>query len=439
MIGKMWRALVENFLVLAKSGSFEILKASYKSIEQMVSKCPTHIHQQIENTWEVYVESIAWAANEKPAAGSRAKPLLIKLIDPAIESLRALFSSAAQCEFLLSDKCLSQLYDLLRKMIESVSTSGIIVSDIAQLVSEEREVFDFIEYLPSVFKSTANYVNYFVFLLGFLEFDAKKPHSDAFVRRALVVIKNSIMSPSLDNEMMKELIQNLYSKLAAIIGLRFNNEANKVLLANAKELPPLWFSAGKYFLSLSAFLLNPQQHANALEDSPHKTPPANIKELPEATQELVWHRIIDISKEILNGNEYDRLDRGAIEETWKKSEELGIMVVDFAVKVLLPNSESRSVQKTLVHVVDGGCEAGAKEVGSSFVNRPEIGLSQFCILSLIRLCNNKEENQKLLSIKVKLASITTRVLVNRCKKMLQQYIADEKRNAQVPLPRYSRL
>jgi len=437
LIEKIWSVLVESFLTFSKSGSCEILKTIYKLIEQMINKYPLYVYNQIENTWKIYVESITYAKNEVPS-NTRVKPLLIKLNTPILESFNALFNSKGyECKFLMSEECLLKLYELLKAMLMSISSSVIIITDLTRLISEEREVFDFIEYLFSVFTSTECFNNYFAFLFGFLEFDVKNPHTDAFVRRALMITKNFITSSTTDNEVKKKLIQILYSKLGEIIGLRFDNESNKVLQANAKDSPPLWFKTGEFFISISTFLLNPKLYINntcELEEPEEEPRPVQITEVSKEIKDIAWTYTINISKEILDISGYERIDRGIVEDTVKRSEELGKLVVEFVLEILLPYNEELKSQKELIYIIDKGCQSVTLESIDSPIDRaPETRLSQFCIFSLIRLCNNTEDN--ILSMKEKLASITTRILVNRSKKMLQQYIADEKRNAQVPLPR----
>eukprot|EP00826_Nyctotherus_ovalis_P045434 TRINITY_DN5032_c1_g1_i1.p1 TRINITY_DN5032_c1_g1~~TRINITY_DN5032_c1_g1_i1.p1 ORF type:complete len:217 (+),score=76.64 TRINITY_DN5032_c1_g1_i1:81-731(+) len=125
----------------------------------------------------------------------------------------------------------------------------------------------------------------------------------------------------------------------------------------------------------------------------------------------------------------------------KKSQDLDIILMNFILKVLLPNSENldRNSQQELIILIDSGCTAFNTSFSSiSYKNSGDV-LDTFCIEALIRLCNSEEEQgSKFYPVKQKISNMTTPILVNRCKTIFHKYLADEKLSGTVPLPSYRR-
>jgi len=471
---KSWQIMLENWTDLSKNSSFEILATIYKSIQQMVTKCKICVYRRFEETWKIYIDSINWIINDKPntSTTAHARPLVIKLTPTIVESFKTIFSAeiAKECELVLNEKVLSSLYQLIRKILSSTSVlEGLHgITNPIRLIGEERSLFEFIEYLPKIFMKEEAFNGYFEFLIEFLNFKIDDPHSDGFIRKVLLIIKNYVVAYGLPKDLVKGLIKKLYPKFSQIIGLRFQNDICKILLFNAKECQPLWYDVGEFFVNFSTYLASPKIFKEAvpiMEESSKEprfneevlVPPVNYMEIVKSEefnkrtqelledkelQELVWDQIIKLIKEILkvSDSSLNNLDRAIAEEVIKKSQELDITLINFILKTLLPSSSNlrKEAQQELINLIDNGCTAfNTSFSGSSTHSRPGDTLSKFCISTLLSLCNSSEDVEKeFLTVKQKIATITTPVLVNRCKAIFHKYMADEKRSGQVPLPKY---
>ena len=312
-------------------------------------------------------------------------------------------------------------------------------------------MFDFVEYLPSIYSKQESYTAYFSYLLDMLTFRMDDPHSDAFVRRALEIIKDFIILREMPAGLARVLVPQLYPRFAAVISLRFVNEACKTLLGNAKDAQPLWYDVGEKFVQISTYLVNPQMFKEKYEENstaegklmPTESFEKRKKELLEnkELQGVVWENIIRLIKEMLkvSDSSLNALDKALAENVIKKSQDLDVTLINFILKVLLPSSEGlgKENQQELINLIDNGCTAfySSFNSSSSSQNRAGDSLSKFCISTLLSLCANESEEGKFAEIKRKIAAITTPVLINRCKAIFCRYMADEKRSGQVPLPK----
>eukprot|EP00826_Nyctotherus_ovalis_P017560 TRINITY_DN15176_c0_g1_i3.p2 TRINITY_DN15176_c0_g1~~TRINITY_DN15176_c0_g1_i3.p2 ORF type:complete len:192 (+),score=39.47 TRINITY_DN15176_c0_g1_i3:105-680(+) len=154
-------------------------------------------------------------------------------------------------------------------------------------------------------------------------------------------------------------------------------------------------------------------------------------------QELVWERLVHAIKSLLGVSisSFEKLGKSLMREVAKKSQDLDLILMNFVLKVLLPSSASlsTSLQTELITIIDSCCTPLSTSL--NVPNTTEF-LPKFCINTLIDLCDSREAAAtEFISVKQKVASITTKVLIERCKAILRKYIADEKRSEENPLPR----
>lgn len=105
-----------------------------------------------------------------------------------------------------------------------------------KLLSEEKVVFDFIESLcvPTI--------AYYEFLFEFLVYNKEDQRSEAFIRRSLSIFFNCLLrgkcctpnSHDQTNELLPNMMPQLFSKLCEIVDLRYDSEIAKVLIFSAK-------------------------------------------------------------------------------------------------------------------------------------------------------------------------------------------------------------
>ncbi len=453
----------------------------------MAAKCRDCVFRRFEGMWLVIVLTVACLVGNKPDPHVHARPLVVKLAPVVVETLRCIFAPENAKEYsdtLLTEKLQSSLLELLKKLLSATSKAegshGML--NPIRLLTEERAVFDFVEYLPTIYTKDESYVAYFAYLVEMLGFRVEDPHSDAFIRQTLCIVKNFIVVRMMPLGLVKRLVPVVYPRFAGIISLRFQNDACKTLLFNAKDSQPLWYDVGELFVQISTYLVNPQmfketytppklspekdQQQQQQEDASSEEQKDSAAALSTALaspefetrktailadkelQDLAWGQIIKLIKEMLRvpDGALNSLDRALAEEVIKKSQDLDVALVNFILRVLLPSSAglSKESQQELVSLIDNGCTAFYSTFGASSSSQARAGdtLSKFCISTLISLCSSVEPKDQSISIsnfaeiKQKIAAITTPVLINRCKAIFHKYMADEKRSGQVPLPRY---
>lgn len=291
--------------------------------------------------------------------------------------------------------------------------------------------------------------------MEFLTFNAENPHSDGFMRKVLLILKSFIICRNLPLFQIKSLLKLLYPKFSSIISLRFQNDVCKILLFNSKDSQPLWYDVGQHFIHISSYLLNPSLYK--LSENLFKEPQKIILEKNESSedikkqqeitadeelQNMVWLYTMDLIKEIMKVTESSLIgiDKQLAEEVLKKSQDLDINIMNFILKVLLPMSStiSKERQQQLVNLIDSGCTSIYSSLAYSPRTNIRFGndsLSKFCISTLIELCSCESSDQEFMDVKRKIASLTTPVLINRCKAILVKYNLDENRSGQVPLPK----
>ncbi len=326
-------------------------------------------------------------------------------------------------------------------------------------------MFAFIEELPETFQTAEGYKDYCRFLLEFLVYKPENLHWTCFIRKMLSTIETLITIRGLPLSQLKEFVPLLYAKFAALIGLRFQGDTCRALLAESKDSSPLWYDVGQYFVRLSTFFIcptlsspqesQPGMKAAAPAPATSKGKSKSVEQLNETTkskehladeelQALAWTHTMKLIKEILGVSEsaLRGLDKSLAEEVVKKSQELDISMVHFILQVLLPSSAhtTKERQQELVGLIDNGCTAiysSFTQSSASLSRSKGDSLSKFCTSTLLGLCANEQTEAEFADIKKKIATITTPVLINRCKNLLNKYLQDEKRSGHVPLPKYS--
>jgi len=441
LVNNSWELLLESWKQLSKDSSFNVLSTIYKNIRQMVIKSQVCFYEKFNVIWKILMSSLSWIVSYRESVAANTRPLLLKLVPSIIKTFKNIFTPTVLKEFktILSKDYLFDLYNILKEMLESINIleESYIKKNPINLIGEEKTIFEFIENLPNIFDTFELFSNYFKFLLNFLNFQRDNPRSDGITRRTLIIIKNLITSFNLHKEFKKQILNELYPILEELVALRFKNEVCEVLIENIKniiESQPLWYEVGNYIVSISRYIIDHKLFAKEeSKEVNHKF--TEDKEIEDLAWKHIIHAvkvIIDIPKHLL-----DQLDKKIMDDVIKKSQDLDIILMNFILEALLPNSENldRSLQQELIILIDSGCTAFNTSFSSiSFKSTGDI-LDTFCISALVRLCNSEEErDSKFYPIKQKISNMTTPILVNRCKAIFYKYLADEKLSGTVPLP-----
>ena len=191
---------------------------------------------------------------------------------------------------------------------------------------------------------------------------------------------------------------------------------------------------------------------------------------------VVWSKVIPLVKTTLLFNPDSVLshNKAVVEDVVKSSQDLDMQVMNFITNSLLPNCTDSSlesaygkdaIQSILVQIIDNGCNSvyssqKLSQGSSSLVaSTGPFGntLSKFCLNNLFELCrfqpmyitspdlfregssdqqdSPSTSEKKIHDVKKRIASITTPVLINRCRDTLRKYASDEQKSGNMTLPR----
>lgn len=133
-----------------------------------------------------------------------------------------------------------------------------------------------------------------------------------------------------------------------------------------------------------------------------------------------------------------------------------MQVMNFITNSLLPNCSDvndKDFQQSLVQIIDNGCNSvySTQRLSSSTSSSNPFGnsLSKFCLNNLFELCRYQQfkptnigdeivdpsSQKRIYDIRKKIATITTPVLINRCRDSLKRYVSDEQKSGSTALPR----
>eukprot|EP00826_Nyctotherus_ovalis_P009952 TRINITY_DN12639_c0_g1_i5.p1 TRINITY_DN12639_c0_g1~~TRINITY_DN12639_c0_g1_i5.p1 ORF type:complete len:351 (+),score=67.15 TRINITY_DN12639_c0_g1_i5:860-1912(+) len=343
----------------------------------------------------------------------------MRLVPTIIELLKSLFVSNEDYKEIMTEKYLCKLYEILKMMLHAMHCLDELnnAEDPGRLVTEEREIFRFIEKLPRIFTSSKCYKEYFKFLFGFLQYDKNKPHTEGHIKRTLLIIKNTIREHNLSSDFLKKIIPKLYKKIEDLIALR-----DSTLNANS-----LWCSIGKFFVAISTHFINPKAYKedSELQGSDAEESKSSKIELSisEKVNEVVWNNTIKVAKEMLCIPKLftENTDESLINTkvALKQVEELYIIIINFILNTLLPISEVHSSEapKELLSIIDTTCTS---LYSLHLAPHSDAPLSRACVNTLITLSDSQGGAGE------KIGKAASRVLVNRCKELVRSYVEGER-------------
>ena len=263
------------------------------------------------------------------------------------------------------------------------------------------------------------------YLFDYMKIDYTKPHSDTLCKRSLqslYVIYSNRAFP------YEKFIIELIESVKKILLYRSQNEYVEIVIKNSKSKSPLLFN------EISSQLISIIK--------------IYIKGL---SNEDIWNSIINIYESVFKQTElgYKSIQRQYQDELMKASMEMEIDIINFIINTLIPNSLflSHELQSRLLKLFDMGCNLDY----SSFTNN-STAISKICITNLFTLCRykpkeeivkesealhltNSNQIEEFVAIKIKIAKMSTPILIRRCRDMMRKFLDDEIKSGAMPLSR----
>eukprot|EP00826_Nyctotherus_ovalis_P011498 TRINITY_DN12990_c1_g1_i5.p1 TRINITY_DN12990_c1_g1~~TRINITY_DN12990_c1_g1_i5.p1 ORF type:complete len:368 (+),score=83.76 TRINITY_DN12990_c1_g1_i5:294-1397(+) len=342
-----------------------------------------------------------------------------------------------------------------------------------KLLTEEVIIFTYIEDMVEILTSEEHYKIYAEFLISLLSFKIEEPHIDLFIRQTLEIIERHVRDAKIPADVLKQYWPLLYKQTADLLNLRYNETVCKVLLTSKT---PLWHETGIGLMHIAGWVIDPNYAAakQAASESGHgsccgseeelredkeevkgllKSPTSVKKPKPSITipgeddfaedlirknkserkesvvrfsnddnelRSLAWSSILEALKEFMNirKSSYFAMEEYLVERIIITSQELGIAVVDFISKVLLPNAKTRADREKLISIIEVGHKAFHKWAYSVRDLENPIKLPYYCLATLLDIAAANEPASQL----------AIPVLISKTKEMLQYFLKKEKEN-----------
>jgi len=454
---KAWSQLLNDCVILIRTRTYSIVEM-YLSIITKLAPSFQDL-ESISNLKDILKELRAWfiAAYERDPYNTA--PIGSRLAPSIVEMLKATLNHSINK---LDLKEIENLCEFIREVLMCSQVLGKFprVSIFHRLMVEENLLFNYIDELANILCKDEQGAVYLKFLLNFLDYKPNDPHNNVFIRRVLIILKKHIAQYKFSVNILKEVLETLYSKLMYLVNLRYGNVRCEPILCCNKNVIPLWYEAGISIIYISGFFITTNgyipKHLRPLckcSSVNFHLFPCDIIEDKEAIarkeenrkkmledkdfQELAWNITLKNFREILLIKEAKvaAIDKSLATEVSTKLQDLGIALVDFLTKSLLLNNTSTERHKDLVNLVDIGSSILEETLKVNIINETD-EMSKHCLEMVLEMYDTYNEKPEFMEVMKKVARFTTPVLINRCKGMIKTFLTEEKFNGLIPLPKY---
>lgn len=432
----------------------ELASALLKSVHEIFTADQEKFYQYIDKIWIIFDEMGRFIVTEffltqlcSLSSGSRMIYHVIEILKEIYVKNQTIFN------IFTNQKSLEKLLVFCTMLLKSSrNAEGITTLPNPQKhLLDEKNVFDFIEQLNSQIKCQSSCNIYHDYLVQFLKYDLSDPHSEAHCRRALEILEVFYKEKSSNTKVtVKELVLKLIKETSYLCCLRNKNEYVTVLIRNNKLPMQLWhFTVSQLIKILKEVLCQKSISNKKLDSFSDKKYEENHgeEEMKTTTNNEIWEATINCFENIFKQSEggYKNITRTLIEDLLASCQEMEVQVVNFIVCDLLPHSLKipKEKQIKLLSLLDLGCNFDYCTL--SYGSQSTSSISRVCIQNLFDLCRYKSEEilggevdddkEEYIRIKVKIAKMSTPILLKRCKEILKTFYDDELKQGSMPLVR----
>ena len=356
---ELWILYVKIMSPLINNASAEILKGVLKTIDFMInSSLCAYFYSKYDDVALSIFEDINSVIQRKTDL-----VLTIEVTELLVKIYKQIFikENIEERPMLLNPQNLSVTLHILRvNLINARPTIGLnAMRQDHDLKAEEKQIFNFIEYLGELLHDNDEALKYYLsFLLNFISYDANEPHYEMFVRRTFVIISLGIVKDSYSLDILHDLIPELYEKTCDIIDLRYHNNSCMSLVFSMKASSSLFESAGMFLLQVTAHLLDKDSEELpqfSLSDQDSMKKPNLTIDIPEYEEDEESKENEESATEISNINEKDSDEEIQLAQKTKHKDtgfksQLG--AIDEEDSVLLSPSKKRTEEISLQTVQD---------------------------------------------------------------------------------------
>lgn len=491
----LYAQIVETYTNTMKMVTPEVATAVVKSIYEIYSINPKVFYYYYNKVWTVFEDMGKFISTEFFLTQLCTLSSGSKMIYYVIEILREIFIKNKSIYNVFDDgKNLMNLLYFTSMLLKSArSAEGVLsLPNKQNHLTDEKNVFDFLEQLISNITTKQAFEVYHRYLLGYVKYDLCDIHSEAHCRRALEILEVFYYNKKQDNNIsfLYDIVTELITEASYICCLRNKNEYVTVLINNNKKPMLLWhFTVFQLIKILKIVLCSSNKKSSKLSNK-------KITDVNTLTQEFklnndtgednkklinnIWDSTIQCFENLFKQSEggYKNIRRNLIDELFKSCQEMEVLIINFIVNDLLPHSLKidKNKQIKLLNLLDLGCNCNysisnfntTSASSSNAISSASSSISKVCISNLFNLCkfrsqesirkelkereftsendntdcnnnaNNSVINNELedfVHIKIKIAKMSTPILLRRCKEILKSYYDEEIKSGSMPLSR----
>ena len=425
----------------------DLSSALLKCLQEIYSANPEYYFEFNSKLWTIFEEMGKFITSDfylnqlcSLSSGS-------KMINQILEILKEIYLKNQTYYNLFDDnKSLEKFLNFLNMVLKSSrSAEGIFsISNPQKHLLDEKSVFDFIEELRLKANNQGSCNIYHDFLLGFIKYDLSDLHTEAHCRKSLEILEKFYLEKNADGMSLNELVIKLIKETSYLCCLRNKNEYVTVLIKNNKLPQQLWhFTVNQLIKILKCVLCKTTTTKTENNESEKKE---SQEESKLVNNNEVWEATITCFENIFKQSEggYKNINRNLIEDLLKSCQEMEVLVINFIVNDLLPHSLKLKKEKQikLLNLLDLGCNFDSSTI--SFNSTQNSNISKVCIENLFDLCRFKEKEdiqreftgedfEEYMKIKVKIAKMSTPILLKRCKEIFKVYFDEEMKQGIMPL------
>ncbi len=454
---KLLDNLINKFCRVMRLTTPELAGITLKCTQEIYSSRPDLYLENFLLIWKIFEELGRYLTTEFYATNFCTISTGSKLTVNIIEILKDIFTKESNTNIkndLLQPNIISSLLNFTKFLLKSAlnSEGNQFINNPQKLLTDEKLIFEFVEKISKLLKTEESWKIYCNHLSSYIKYDLNDPHSEAHCRKSLELIESFFTGNLIDSKLLKKILPKFINDIRELSCLRNKNDYVIVLIKSNRTQMQLWHIATFQLIKILNVVLCNSSKENEIISSPNKKTEEDNESLNE-----IWESTINCFETIFKQSEggYKNISRNILEELIRSCQEMEIQIINFIVNGLLPNSLKiqKEMQIKLLNLLDLGCNFDYMSFNLNTQNSTNLSsISRVCITNLFELCKFRSEEslkkgnsynntdvtnnvEDYVKVKIKIAKMSTPILIKRCRDTLKKFIDDEVKSGTMPLPR----
>jgi len=315
----------------------------------------------------------------------------------------------------------------------------------ARVMIDVKPVYDFLDQVPTTLcQGNDNMISqYFQFIINVLSYHVTDKFTDTVVRKIITALDDAIIKKSFDRATYLPYLPKIFEKMKDIFCLRSNNEFLVLAGSTLKSTYPIWLYLTDYFHKIVTIIL--EDYKNSIAEGNQEL----LKQYNDLSSQ-----IIDIYEKILKEGQknIESISKGILAEIKKDWLEMDMKFINSIANTLVPSFatiNSDLLWKLIAildfafsfHTKNPALTQSSQTYSGSYVRDASSNahISKITLEILFRISDSDQyqlkESSEQEEKKNNLAKFAAQKLILKCKSILKEYIYDENRSGNMPLPR----